>query len=107
MDFFIQNLREKLEAINKLIDIKISIVNTKRVRKCHNPPIKSSNRSKINFVWRALKFLEQEGILVSNGQVTPRNYKIKSQEKIDIDEFINQIDKNREKIKGNSMSNFM
>ncbi|MFX1500567.1 MAG: hypothetical protein ACFFDH_06325, partial [Promethearchaeota archaeon] len=61
MDFFLNNLKETLEAINKLIDNNINIVNTKRIRRCNH--IKSSNRSKINFIWRALKYLEEEGIL--------------------------------------------
>ena len=48
MNFFLENLKETLEAINKLMDNNITIVNTKKIRRCNN--IKSSNRSKINFI---------------------------------------------------------
>ena len=91
MDFFLKNLRETLEAINKLIDNNINIVNTKRVRRCND--IKSSNRSKINFIWRSLKFLQEEGVLELNGSSNPRSYKIKSESKIDIDKFISKVER--------------
>ena len=93
MDFFLKNIRETLEAINKLIDNNIFIVNTKRIRKCRN--IKPSDRSKINFIWRSLEFLWRNGILEPNGAVKPKNYKIKNQEKIDIDQYIGNLDKKR------------
>ncbi len=89
MDFFLDNLKETLEAINKLIDNKVTLVNTKRIRRCIN--IKSSNRSKINFIWRALKCLEEEGILTLNGITNPKTYKIISNEKIDINKTLSQI----------------
>ncbi|TFF87698.1 MAG: hypothetical protein EU550_02775 [Promethearchaeota archaeon] len=89
MDFFLKNLRETLEAINKLIDNNINIVNTKRVRRCNK--VKSSNRSKINFIWRSLSFLEDEGILKMNGISNPKTYVIPRNEKIDIEEFIEKI----------------
>ena len=92
MDFFILNLRQTLEAINKLIDAKVNVVNTKRIRRCNN--IKSSDRSKINFIWRSLNFLEQEGILEINGIVKPKTYKITNNEKIDVEGFISQLKRN-------------
>ncbi|MFW9900123.1 MAG: hypothetical protein ACFFDY_02405 [Candidatus Thorarchaeota archaeon] len=91
MDFFQKNLKETVEAINKLIDNNVTIVNTKRIRRCNN--IKSSNRSKINFIWRALKYLEDFGILSLNGITNPKTYKIIPSEKIDIDEFLYQNSK--------------
>jgi len=91
MDFFKENLKTTLEAINKLIDNKVSIVNTKRIRRCNH--IKSSDRSKINFIWRSLNFLEKENILEKNGVVKPKTYKIKPQEQIDIKDFISKIKK--------------
>ena len=93
MDFFLKNLTDTLEAINKLIENNINIVNCKRVRRCIN--IKSSNRSKINFIWRSLNFLENEGILEPNGAVKPKNFKIRSNEKIDIESFIESIDRKK------------
>ncbi len=86
MDFFQKNLKETVEAINKLIDNNVTIVNTKRIRRCNN--IKSSNRSKINFIWRALKYLEDQGILRLNGITNPKTYKIIANEKIHIDDFV-------------------
>jgi hypothetical protein len=91
MDFFLKNLEETLNAINKLIDKNVYLVNTKRIRRCNN--IKSNNRSKINFIWRSLKYLEEEGsILERNGIINPTTYKIKKKEKINIPAFISQIE---------------
>ncbi len=92
MDFFLKNLEDTLDAINKCINNKVFLVNTKRIRRCNN--IKSKNRSKINFIWRSLKFLEEEGtILEKNGITNPMNYKIKQTEEIDIKQFISQLNK--------------
>ena len=83
MDFFLKNLEETLNAINKLIDKNVYLVNTKRIRRCNN--IKSNNRSKINFIWRSLKFLQEEGSIIErNGIVNPTTYKIKTKERINI-----------------------
>ena len=90
MDFFLKNLEETLNAINKLIEKNVYLVNTKRIRRCNN--VKSSNRSKINFIWRSLKYLEEEGsILERNGVVNPTTYKIKMKEKINIPEFVSIV----------------
>lgn len=89
------NMRDTLNAINKLIDNNVYLVNTKKIRRCVN--IKSSDRSKINFIWRALKFLEQEGILRLNGITNPKTYKILSDQKIDIDNFLDQIEKDKKR----------
>jgi len=93
MDFFQKNLKETVEAINKLIDNNVTIVNTKRIRRCNN--IKSSNRSKINFIWRALKYLEDQGILRLNGINNPKTYKIIANKKIHIDDFIAENEKKK------------
>jgi len=94
MDFFAKNLKDTLEAINKLIENNVNIVNTKRIRRCNN--VKSSNRSKINFIWRSLKFLEEEGILTMNGITNPKTYKITTNQKINIKEFFSQLDNTNE-----------
>ncbi len=93
MDFFVKNLRDTLEAINKLIENNVYAVNTKRVRRCNH--IKSSNRSKINFIWRALKFLEQQGVLAKNGIDDPTTYKIALKEKLDIEEFLKKVEQEK------------
>lgn len=93
MDFFLKNLRETLSAINKLIENNIYIVNTKRVRRCNN--IKSSNRSKINFIWRSLAYLEENNVLELNGKSSPKTYKIVPEKEVDIESFIDKIEKKR------------
>ncbi len=93
MDFFLKNLRETLEAINKLIDNNVNMVNTKRIRRFNK--IKSSDRSKINFIWRSLAYLEENGVLEMNGAIKPKCYKIKSNSKIDVDNFISNIENER------------
>jgi hypothetical protein len=90
MDFFLKNLRETIEAINKLIDNNVNIVNTKRIRRCNK--IKSSDRSKINFIWRSLDCLAEEGILEINGTYSPKTYKIKPNEKLDVESLVSTIE---------------
>ena len=96
MDFFLENLKDTLEAINKLIDNNINVVNTKRIRRCNN--VKSSNRSKINFIWRSLDFLEKEGLLELNGTSNPKTYKIKLNQKINVEELISQLENRKIKL---------
>ncbi|MFX1398562.1 MAG: hypothetical protein ACFFAS_16155 [Promethearchaeota archaeon] len=94
MDFFLKNLEETLDAINKCIDKDVYVINTKRIRRCNN--VKSNNRSKINFIWRSLKFLEKEGsILEKNGLNSPKTYKIKKKEPVNIPSFIAKVNKDR------------
>jgi hypothetical protein len=95
MDFFIKNLRETVEALNKLIESNVHIVNTKKIRRYYN--IKSSNRSKINFIWRTLKVLEEEGILALNGITNPKTYKILIDKKIEVEKFLSEINKNKKR----------
>ncbi|KKN33511.1 hypothetical protein LCGC14_0802910 [marine sediment metagenome] len=96
MDFFLNSVKDTLDAINKLIESNVNVVNTKRVRRCLN--IKSSDRSKINFIWRSLKFLEEQGILSPNGITNPKTYKILSDQKIGVDTFISQIRKGKKRL---------
>ncbi len=91
MDFFKENLREVLEAINKLIDNNINQVNTKRIRRCNN--VKASDRSKINFIWRSLNCLERKGILEKNGISKPKMYRIKDIKKEKITEILMELKK--------------
>jgi len=92
-DFFLKNLRETLEAINKLIAKNINIVTCKRVRNCNN--IKSSDRSKITFIWRSLRFLEQEGFLELIERNSSRQYRICILEQYDIDPYLRHVEKIR------------
>ncbi|MHA1670979.1 MAG: hypothetical protein ACTSV5_10465 [Promethearchaeota archaeon] len=93
MDFFLAHLRETLEAINKLIDNNIYRVDTKRIRRCNH--IRSSDRSKINFIWRSLEYLNVEGILEINGSYHPKTYNIKTNQKLNVDEIMFNIEKKR------------
>ncbi len=93
MDFFSKNLKETLEAVNAIIDKKMITINSKRVRQYHNIP--SSNRSKISFIWRTLRYLETAGILTPNGINNPKTYKIVIKEKIDIAKFLLKEEKNK------------
>jgi hypothetical protein len=93
MDFFLKNLSETLKAINKMIEDNINLVSTKRVRRCNN--ISSNNRSKINFIWRSLAYLEDQGILKANGSSSPKSYNIIPAEKINIKEFIAKVKEER------------
>ncbi len=95
MDFFVKNLSDTVEALNKLIESNVNLVNTKRIRRCFN--IKSSNRSKINFIWRSLKVLEKEGILALNGSTNPKTYKILVDEKIELEKFLSRIERNKKR----------
>jgi len=95
MDFFMKNLSDTIEAVNRLIESNVNIVNTKKIRRCFN--IKSSNRSKINFIWRALKILEEEGILALNGISNPKTYKILIEQKIEVEKFLSKIDKEKKR----------
>ncbi len=90
-----KNLSETIEGVNRLIDRKINLVNTKRIRRCFN--IKSSNRSKINFIWRALKILEEEGILALNGISNPKTYKILIKQKIEAEKLLSKIYKDKKR----------
>jgi hypothetical protein len=95
MDFFMKNLTDTIEAVNRLIESNVNIVNTKRIRRCFN--IKSSNRSKINFIWRALKILEDEGILTLNGSTNPKTYKILIRQKIEVEKLLSKIEKDKKR----------
>jgi len=72
-----------------MIENKVNLVSTKRVRRYNN--ISSSNRSKINFIWRSLAYLEDQGILKANGSSSPKSYNIIPDEKINIKVFIAKV----------------
>lgn len=65
-------LEETLEAVNSYIEKNVNTICTKSIRNYHG--IKSSNRSKVNFIWRSLNYLESQGILRVNGTTTPKKY---------------------------------
>jgi len=89
MDFFLKSLEEILEFINKEIGKSNNIITVKRIRIEKN--IKSSNRSKINFIWRSLDFLVKQDILERNSSTRPKKYIIKPRDKIEIKKFLSQV----------------
>ncbi len=91
MDFIIKYLTETIEAINNYIEKNIKVIYTKSIRTYHD--IKSSNRSKINFIWRSLKYLEIQGILRVSGATSPKKYEIIPKEKININQFLLQTER--------------
>ena len=93
MNFFSENLKATLKAVNAHIEKGMVIIHSKRVRQFLQIP--SSNRSKINFIWRNLITLEEAGILTPNGITNPKTYKIAVKEKIDIPKFLSEIGKSR------------
>ncbi len=90
IDIRVRNLEDTLYAINLFIDKHISYINTRKVRKYLN--VDSSNRSKINFIGRSLQFLQKKGILEEVHRSKTIHYKLLRKEKIDIQEFIEQME---------------
>ena len=86
---FEKYLKFTIEGINKLIEDKSHFVDTKTIRKIND--IKSSERSKTNFIWRSLKILYSQSYLENNGYSNPRRYKIIPKVKIDINKIVNKI----------------
>ena len=80
-----QNLSEVINVINSFIEKKKTIINTKKIRKYYK--IKPSNRSKINFIWRMLEFLERKGYIELIHE-NPKSYRI-FPSKIDFKELSN------------------
>lgn len=87
MDFVEKHLKETLEAIKTLNKKMITV---KGIRIARN--VKSSDRSKINFIWRALKSLTNIGFLELNGSKNPKKYKLKDPEtEIDTEKVISHV----------------
>lgn len=85
MDFFIKYLSETVEAIDKMDNGTITV---KKIRTLQN--IKSSNHSRINFIWRSLAYLVEQGILEENGSQRPKSYKRKTMD-MDLEKIIISI----------------
>jgi len=79
-----KHLNETIKALNTLIEEGRRYVDTKTIRRINE--ISSSDHSRINFIWRSLKNLKEEGYLEVNGRKSPKLYIIKTEEKIDLEE---------------------
>jgi hypothetical protein len=60
-NFNTQNFIECISALISLVKKDIQIITTKRIRIENR--IQSDNRSKINFIWRCLNFLEENNLI--------------------------------------------
>ncbi|MFX1499984.1 MAG: hypothetical protein ACFFDH_03365 [Promethearchaeota archaeon] len=77
---------EFLAAINNFIENNEHYVDVKKIRKFYK--IKSSNRSKINFYFRFLKLLEQNGLIrIIIGKNKPKKYEL-PESKIELNQII-------------------
>jgi hypothetical protein len=72
--FYKKVLEDTVNSINKCYNQNFFDVNVRRVRKCSHIP--SSERSKINFISRALEDLKNLGYLEFVGKNSPKVYKI-------------------------------
>ena len=94
MNFFEENLRDTINAVNQLRS-KNGVISVSKIRNVQK--IESTNRSKINFIWRGLHYLVSKNILEINSSKNPKNYIIKSQDKIDLDGVLLQYKRERNK----------
>ena len=66
---------ETIRAIGGLIRFKYdSLITVKKIRDLYN--IESFDNSKINFYWRSLQYLEENGILKRCSSKKPREYRV-------------------------------
>ena len=62
------------KAINFYYDNRIALITVKKIRRALDIP--SSDRSKINFIWRILDHFVDEGYLVVVNEKSPKKYQI-------------------------------
>lgn len=63
-----------LKTINKCINRRMRVITVKRIRKLND--IESSDKSKINFIWSSLKFLEKNGFIERYNNTSPKQYRL-------------------------------
>lgn len=80
-----------LKTLNECIRNKVNIITVKSIRRRNN--IKSSDRSKINFIWRDLVFLEKNGFIEIDNNNSPKRYNLPRTE-IKIEEVRDIVIKN-------------
>ena len=85
MNFFKSNLEDTVRAIKDLVK-KNRRITVQKIRQFHE--IKSSNRSKINFIWRSLKHLTAQNVLKCIIRKSPKIYELTPQGKEYINNFI-------------------
>jgi len=63
-----------LGTINDLIELGVKTVDTKKIRRFNN--IKSSDRCRINFIWRNLEYLKCRGYIELIEDTKPKQYRL-------------------------------
>ncbi|MHA1110668.1 MAG: hypothetical protein ACTSRE_06165 [Promethearchaeota archaeon] len=74
MVYYNKILKETASAINLCFEKNYYDISVKRVRKCNN--VSSSDRSRIQFISRALEDLKTQGYLELLSRNSPKVYKI-------------------------------
>ncbi len=92
MSYFSKILSETVDAINRCVEKNVTRINVGRIRKCTH--IKSTDRSTIVFISRALDELSRAGFLEFLGKNSPKTYQ--ATEKIALDEVLKELGKKQE-----------
>lgn len=74
MGYFSKILAETVDAINRCYEKNVTQVNVGRIRKCND--VKSTDRSKIVFISRALEELAKKGFVEFVGNNSPKTYQL-------------------------------
>ena len=89
MSYFSEILSETIDAINRCLEKNVTYINVSRIRKCTN--VKSTDRSRIVFISRALEELSRAGFLEFIGKNSPKTYKVK--EKLVLEVILKELSK--------------
>ncbi len=92
MGYFSKILSETVDAINRCYEKNVTHINVSRIRKCTH--IKSTDRSKIVFISRALDELSRAGFIEYLGKNSPKTYQVK--EKITLENVLNELGKKQD-----------
>jgi hypothetical protein len=92
MGYFSKILAETVDALNRCYEKNVTNVNVGRIRKCNK--VKSTDRSKIVFISRALDELSNAGFLTYIGRNSPKTYQVTN--KIDWQEVLKVVEKANE-----------
>ena len=74
MNFREKYLNDTISTLNVLIEQERTYVDTKTIRRMNQ--ISSDDKTSIQFIWRSLKVLEQNGYIAVDGRLSPVRYEI-------------------------------
>ncbi len=92
MSYFSKILSETVDAINRCVEKNVTRINVGRIRKCNH--VKSTDRSQIVFISRALEELSRFGFLEFVGKNSPKTYQVKK--KLTLEEVLREIREKKE-----------